>query len=122
MMKLNDLLNLEIKGLREAVNMGVSEASLLGAELLGLTLDNGVGLVLRVTPDEKIRQLLVVSQTQLPREVFAVFVRPDGIKLLIYKIEEIKELGGLLGSGREVIYVEVIKGDLEDFLLEALDR
>lgn len=122
MLSLNDVLKLEIRGLRDSLNLGLSEASFLGAEFLGLTLDNGVGLVMRVTPSEEIREVLLVSRSELPGELFGVFVRHDGEKLLIYKIDRIEELKRLLGGERRVVYVEVIRGELEDFLLEALDR
>ncbi|QKQ99382.1 hypothetical protein GWK48_02325 [Metallosphaera tengchongensis] len=109
---------LKVEGIREAVNLGTSEASYLGSEFVGITLDNGMGIILRISPDEEIRNVLVMSKEPLPLNPLGAFIRSDGTVYYIYIENEMEKINQVLGENRRAVFVEVISGDLEDFLRE----
>ncbi|BCS94262.1 hypothetical protein L3N51_01094 [Metallosphaera sp. J1] len=112
----------QAEGIMDALNLGISEATYLGAEFIGLTLDNGIGLILRVSPDERIIKILVMSEKELPLPPLGIFVRSDGKAYNIYIVDKPEKLNEVVGMDRKVIFVEVISGVLEDFLREALQQ
>lgn len=112
----------QAEGIMDAVNLGISEATYLGAEFVGLTLDNGVGLILRVSPDENITKILVMSEGELPLPLLGIFVRFDGKAYHVYVADKPEKLNEVIGVNRKVVFVEVISGALEDFLREALQQ
>ncbi len=110
-------------GLREAIEYGISEAEVLGKDLLGLTLDNGDGLILYINPyNANIYQLFVISKTKHNLRLMGNFTRFDGNTFFIYEIDNPSELINTFGTNVRVEYVEVIKDVLEDFLHQAMDR
>ncbi|AWR99952.1 hypothetical protein [Metallosphaera hakonensis] len=114
-------IDVKAEGIMDALNLGISEATYLGAEFIGLTLDNGVGIILRLTPEEEITSVLVMSSTELPLKLLGIYVRTDQTPYYIY-LSQKEKLGDVLGDGRKVVFVEVISGALEDFLRQALQQ
>lgn len=120
-MKPNEM-TVNAEGIRDALNLGISEALYLGAEFLGLTLDNGMGLILRLSPEEEILNVMIMTRGELSLPLLGVFIRSDGEQYYIYNIDDIKKLNSVISENRKVMFVEVISGALEDFLREALQR
>ncbi|MCI2414890.1 MAG: hypothetical protein MPF33_06565 [Candidatus Aramenus sp.] len=119
-MKVKELLTFGWRNLDLALEYGVEEASYLGKTLLGLTLSNGLGLVLYLDPfSEEVRSLLLMSPEKLEIGRFlGVFKYEGGNTYFIYDIIDISQLQSL--GQLEVVSVEVVRDVLEDFLLEAL--
>ncbi|AHC51595.1 hypothetical protein SUSAZ_06340 [Sulfolobus acidocaldarius SUSAZ] len=125
-MKLRELLSeVSIKGFKEALLLGLSEAEELGKDILGITLSNGYGIIFYVDPfnDEIIYTFLYIKNE----------IKDENLKLcclfntgdntyFIYQILNFNEFIKKYCDGLEVIYVEVIKDDLEDFLHSTMDR
>lgn len=125
-MRIKELLELvPWRGFEEGLFLGLSEAEELGKEFLGFTLSNGHGLVLHVNPYEgEVKGVYLV----LPEKIEAnylnyccVFNTRFGNTIFIYEIINLSEYINSVRS-ESVIYVEVIKGELEDFLHTALVR
>ncbi len=119
-LKVRELLTLEWKNLDYALEYGIEEAKYLGKTLLGLTLSNGLGLVLYVDPFyEEVKSILLMSPSKMDIGRFlGIFKYEGGNTYFIYYILDISQLQNL--GQLEVVSVEVVKDVLEDFLLEAL--
>ncbi|WP_338601722.1 hypothetical protein V6M85_00655 [Sulfolobus tengchongensis] len=115
--------NLHWLGLDEALNYGFSEAETLGKNFIGITLDNGDGLILYVNPYlNEIYRILLMSKSKYNLTSIGVFSNFSGDKYFIYDVKDTSELINIFGQNVKVIYVEVIKDVLEDFLYQAMDR
>jgi hypothetical protein len=121
---IEELFSSKIKGLREALLYGISEAQYLGKKFIGITLSNGDGLIIYLDPyQEAVKNLLYITNKNLYIGKFiGVFRYYEGNTYKIYQInlEELNEIT----SSKElwVVSVEVIKDVLEDFLVEAVDQ
>ena len=111
------------KGIEEALFLGLSEAEELGKYFLGFTLSNGHGIILFVDPyGAEIRGIYLA----LPEKSEAQYLRfcclykgRIGNTIFIYEIVNLSEYINTVKS-ESIIYEEVIKGELEDFLYTAL--
>ncbi|QXJ29646.1 hypothetical protein J5U23_02519 [Saccharolobus shibatae B12] len=123
-MKIEELIaNLPWIGLEEALQYGFSEAEALGKNFIGITLDNGDGLILYVNPFlNDVYKILLMSKSRYNLPSIGVFSNFNGDKYFIYDVGDISELINILGSNLKVIYVEVIKNVLEDFLYQTVVR
>ncbi|WP_236752008.1 hypothetical protein [Acidianus sp. HS-5] len=121
-MKIKDIIYLPLSGLKESLEYGISEAEYLGKEFIGLTLSNGDGIILRVNPyscDIKGAYLMSAKRCD-DKRLIGVFKYEGGNTYFIY---EITDLVGYINNkltNERVVYVEVIKDVLEDFLLNAV--
>ncbi|EZQ06791.1 MULTISPECIES: hypothetical protein [Acidianus] len=124
-MDVNVLLDSEIPGIREALEYGLAEAQFLGKEMIGLSFSNGDGIILYINPfSEQIHKLLFISFSQRNNGFLSplgIFKYEGGNTIFIYEITNLAELLKSEVNTR-VESVEVIKGVLEDFLFEAMDR
>ncbi len=120
-MKIKDIICLPLPGLKESLEYGVSEAEYLGKEFIGLTLANGDGIILRINPyscDIKGAYLMSAKHCEGKR-LIGVFKYEGGNTYFIYEITDLVDYINKLTNER-VVYVEVIKDVLEDFLLNAV--
>ncbi|BFH74342.1 hypothetical protein SJAV_22860 [Sulfurisphaera javensis] len=121
--ELLDIINWE--GFREALFYGISECEELGKEFIGITLSTGDGLILRVNPYEnEVLYIFLYSDRKYPLDdlkVVGIFKPSDDSNTyFIYQITNLRNFLNKYGSDIKVIYVEVIKGALEDFLYSAM--
>jgi len=122
--EISELINvIRWTGLEEALKYGFSEAEFLGKNFIGITLDNGDGLILYINPYlNKIYKILLMSKTKYDLKIIGSFSSFDNNKYFIYEVNNPMQLINVLGSSIKVIYVEVIKDVLEDFLHQTMDR
>lgn len=122
-MKISSLLSHEFPDFQKALEYGLAEAQYLGKEFIGLTLSSGKGIIIRINPyAEEVEKILLMSDTEdQSKKLFAIFRYEGGNTYFIYEITDLSELYNILRD-EKVIYVEVIKDVLEDFLLEAMGR
>ncbi|BBG23872.1 hypothetical protein IC006_1168 [Sulfuracidifex tepidarius] len=111
----------DLPGLRESLFLGIAEAQELGKEFIGVTLSDGKGLIFKVNPfDETVYSLFLMSTDNidgLPR--IGVFKNKEDITYFIYEINNYGDFFKTLSESVSAVYVEVIGGDLEDFLYRA---
>lgn len=113
----------DLPGLRESLFLGIAEAQELGKEFIGVTLSDGKGLIFKVNPfEETISSFLLMSaeNADLPR--IGVFKNKEDITYFIYEINNYVDFCNALSNSVSAVYVEVIGGDLEDFLYRAEGR
>jgi hypothetical protein len=127
-----EFLNFSLKGLKESLLLGLSEAEELGKSFIGLTLSNGDGLIFYVNPYlDEIYGVFLYTQINYQEpflkaccvyknEVDQKSESNNGNTYFIYEITNFNDFVVKMGTQLSVIYVEVIQGDLEDFLLTAL--
>ncbi|MFP3163221.1 MAG: hypothetical protein RXQ75_05235 [Acidianus hospitalis] len=122
-MKIKDIIDLPLPGLKESLEYGISEAEYLGKEFIGITLSNGDGIILHVNPysDEIIEAYLMTIKQNSEKRLIGVFKYEGGNTYFIYEITDLVDYVNRLTNER-VVYVEVIKDVLEDFLLNAVAR
>lgn len=129
-MNIKEFLNFNLKGLKESLLLGLSEAEELGKSFIGLTLSNGEGLIFYVNPylDEVFGVFLYTQAKYQEPFLKACCIyksevnqkSDNGNTYFIYEITNFNDFVVKMGTQLSVIYVEVIQGDLEDFLLTAL--
>ncbi|MEM4085558.1 MAG: hypothetical protein QXR34_04210 [Saccharolobus sp.] len=121
-MDISTLINsLPWEGLKEALYYGFSEAEFLGKNFLGLTLSNGDGLIINLNPFTRdIYNLLLISKNKYNLRSIGIFSNFDGNTYFIYEINNPSELINIVNGNIRVVYVEVIKDALEDFLYQAM--
>nr|WP_152941438.1 hypothetical protein [Acidianus ambivalens] len=109
--------------MKESLEYGISEAEYLGKEFIGITLSNGDGIILHVNPysDEIIEAYLMTIKQNSEKRLIGVFKYEEGNTYFIYEITDLVDYINRLTNER-VVYVEVIKNVLEDFLLNAVAR
>ncbi|MCY0849588.1 hypothetical protein [Sulfuracidifex metallicus] len=112
-----------LPGFRESVFLGVAEAQELGKEFLGITLSNGDGIILKVNPYEDIllSMFLMTKEKRENLKFIALFKNTEDTTYFIYEINNYEEFLNSLLTNISIVYVEVISGDLEDFLHRAED-
>lgn len=127
-MKVKEFLDIiNMNGLKEALFYGMSECEELGKEFIGITLNNGDGLIIRINPyEEEILDALLYSDKKYSIEdlrILGLFKQGEsGNTFFIYQILNLRNFINKYGNDIKVVYVEVIKGDLEDFLYTAMAR
>jgi hypothetical protein len=121
--KIKDIIDLPLPGLKESLEYGISEAEYLGKEFIGITLSNGDGIILHVNPysDEIIEAYLMTIKQNSEKRLIGVFKYEGDNTYFIYEITDLVDYINRLTNER-VVYVEVIKDVLEDFLLNAVAR
>lgn len=125
-MKVDEIIEvINWEGFKEAIFYGMSECEELGKEFIGVTLNNGDGIILRVNPFEnEILYILLYSTRKYDNEnlrFIGVFkLEESSNTYFIYQITNLRNFINKYGSNIKVIYVEVIKGALEDFLYTAM--
>ncbi|MEM1626241.1 MAG: hypothetical protein QXV69_03015 [Sulfolobaceae archaeon] len=118
-MNVRDLINLRIKGFKEALIYGITEAEALGKQFIGITLSNQDGIILHLNPfSEEVYGIYYFTKNEIQKEMIGIFDF-GGNTYKIYKID-LDFLNGL--DSIVVESVEVIKGVLEDFLSEAMAK
>ncbi len=113
----------DMNGLRESLFLGVSEAQELGKQFIGITLSNGDGIILKVNPyEEDISSIFLMSTEKRDNLNFiALFKNKEDITYFIYEIVNYDDFFRSMFNTVSVVYVEVISGDLEDFLYRTAD-
>ena len=121
-MKVKELIDqIPWKGFEEALFLGLSEAEELGKCFIGFTLSNGQGFLLHVDPYEgEVRGIYLVTEEKVEASYLRFCcVFESGNTIFIYEIVNLAEYINTVRS-ESIIYVEVIRGELEDFLRTAL--
>ncbi|QIW24198.1 hypothetical protein EWF20_08610 [Sulfolobus sp. S-194] len=125
-MKVEELIDIiKWEGFKEALFYGLSECEELGKEFIGITLDNGDGIILRVNPYEyEILYILLYSNKKYSNNdlrLIGIFKSEEnGNTYFIYQITNLRNFINMFGNDIKVIYVEVIRDALEDFLYTAM--
>jgi len=125
-MKVKDILEMiKWEGFEEALFYGISECQELGKTFIGITLSNGEGIIIKVDPYvDEITDILLYTDKKYSNEE----LRPLGVfkqgetsnTYFIYQILNLRNFINRYDNDIKVVYVEVIKGDLEDFLYTAM--
>ncbi|WP_236748954.1 hypothetical protein [Acidianus manzaensis] len=118
-----DLLSLGNTELEKALEYGMAEAEYLGKQFIGITLSNGNGLIFYVNPyEDEIQKIFLMSiEENKEKNLLGIFHYEGGNTYFIYEITDLSEIQSILNS-QSILYVEVIKDVLEDFLLESVAR
>jgi len=117
--RLKELLELRIRGFKEALLFGVTEAEFLGKEFVGITLSNGDGVIIHLNPyTDEIYSIYYFTEKEFQGNMLGIFAYGGNTyKLYEIDLEFLNKLNNI-----EVVSVEVIKGVLEDFLTEAMAK
>ena len=125
-MKVKDILEIiKWEGFEKALFYGIGECQELGKTFIGLTLSNGEGIIIKLDPYlDEILDLLLYTDKKYPDKylrLLGVFKQGEtGNTYFIYQILNLRDFISRYGNNIKIIYVEVIKGDLEDFLYTAM--
>jgi len=125
-MKAKDILEIiKWEGFEEALFYGIAECQELGKTFIGLTLSNGDGIILKVDPyfEEIIDVLLYTDKKCSDKDLrfIGMFKQGEtGNTYFICQILNLRDFISRYGNDIKIIYVEVIKGELEDFLHTAM--
>lgn len=123
--KIKELLDIiNWKGFEEAIFLGISECEELGKNFIGVTLSNGDGLVLSVDPyQEEVNSLFLYTNRKIEDKNLKLvgFFKPSnsGNTYYLYVIDNLKDFVKEYEK-TEVVSVEVIQGELEDFLYSSM--